>query len=200
VIFYNLYILMNTEHFRTTQPTAQPTTQPTAHIPTRMLTVQHRHQAHGGDHMHLFEAVDVTLGMATTANILHKTNIMHLVAHDDVLVRSIHKSRMARCVQPVETATAIGHTIMTSKVSEYAGGDRHFAELSVDESNMQTHCVISIQTEGGTEAKSDSVGGTEAKSDSVGGKDVSSFRGNKRCNDALHGMPGYCAWRYAFAA
>ena len=93
---------------------------------------------------------------------------------------------MARCVQPVETV--IGHTIMTSKVSEYTGGERHFAELSVDESNMQTHDVISIQTEGGT----------EAKSDSVGGEDVSIFHGNKRYNDALHRMPSYCAWRYAF--
>jgi hypothetical protein len=142
--------------------------------------------------MHLFEAVDLALGMAT------KANILHLVAHDDVLVRSIHKSRMARRVQPVENATVIGHTIMTSNVSEYSGGDRNFAELSIDESNMQTHGVISIQTEGGTEAKSDNVGGTEAKSDSVGGKRVSHFHENKRCNDALHGMPSYCAWRYAF--
>jgi hypothetical protein len=166
---------MNTEPLRRTQLTA--------HIPSRMLNVQHRHQAHGGDHMHLFEAVDLALGMAT------KANILHLVAHDDVLVRSIHKSRMARCVQPMENATlAIGHTIMTSKVSEYSGGDRNFAELSIDESKMQTHGVISIQTEGGT----------EAKSDSVGGKRVSHFHGNKKYNDALHRLPSYCAWRYSF--
>jgi RNase adaptor protein for sRNA GlmZ degradation len=175
---------MNTEPLRRTQLTAR--------IPSRMLNVQHRHQAHGGDHMHLFEAVDLALGMAT------KANILHLVAHDDVLVRSIHKSRMARRVQPVENATVIGHTIMTSNVSEYSGGDRNFAELSIDESNMQTHGVISIQTEGGTEAKSDNVGGTEAKSDSVGGKRVSHFHGNKKYNDALHRLPSYCAWRYAF--
>ena len=132
--------------------------------------------------MHLFEAVDLALGMATKANILND-----LVDHDSVLVRSMH-TRKTRLVQPVDTATAIGHTIMTSKVSEYSGGDRNFAELSIDESNMQTHGVISIQTEGGT----------EAKSDSVGGKRVSHFHGNKRYNDALHRLPSYCAWRYAF--
>ena len=121
--------------------------------------------------MHLFEAVDLALGMAT------KANILHLVAHDDVLVRSMHKSRKTRSVQPVETATA-----------EYAGGYRHFAELSIDESNMEKHDVISIQTEGGT----------KAKSDSVAGKSASNFHGNKRYSDALHRMPSYCAWRYAF--
>ena len=131
--------------------------------------------------MHLFEAVDIALGMAT------KANILHLVAHDDVLVRSMHKSRKTRSVQPVETATAIGRTIMTSK-AEYAGGYRHFAELSIDERKMQKHDVFSIQTEGGT----------EAKSDSVAGKSASNFHGNKRYSDALHRMPSYCAWRYAF--
>jgi hypothetical protein len=131
--------------------------------------------------MHLFEAVDIALGMAT------KANILHIPSHDDVLVRSKHKSRKTRSVEPVETATVIDHTIMTSK-AEYDGGYRHFAELSIDESKMQKHDVISIQTEGGT----------EAKSDSGAGKSASDFHGNKRYTDALHRMPSYCAWRYAF--
>jgi hypothetical protein len=143
-----------------------------------MLKCQHLHQAQGGDHMHLLKAIDIALGMATKANILND-----LVDHDSVLVRS----RKTRSVQPVDTATAIGRTSSTSK-AEYAGGYRHFAELSIDESNMEKHDVISIQIEGGT----------EAKSDSVAGKSASNFHGNKRCNDALHGMPSYCAWRYAF--
>ena len=132
--------------------------------------------------MHLFEAVDIALGMATKANILHKTNIMDLVDHDGVLV-----TRKTHSVQAVDTATAIGRTSSTSK-AEYAGGYRHFAELSIDESNMEKHDVISIQIEGGT----------EAKSDSVAGKSASNFYGNKRYSDALHRMPSYCAWRYAF--
>ena len=136
--------------------------------------------------MHLFEAVDIALGMETTANILHKTNIMDLVDHDGVLVTSMH-TRKTRSVQPVDTATAIGRTITTSK-AEYAGGYRNFSELSIDQSKMEKHDVISIQIEGGT----------EAKSDSVNSKRVSDFHGNKRYRDALHRMPSYCAWRYAF--
>jgi hypothetical protein len=131
--------------------------------------------------MHLLKAIDIALGMATKANILND-----LVDHDSVLVRSMH-TRKTRSVQPVDTATAIGRTSSTSK-AEYAGGYRHFAELSIDESNMEKHDVISIQIEGGT----------EAKSDSVAGKSASNFHGNKRYSDALHRMPSYCAWRYAF--
>jgi hypothetical protein len=128
--------------------------------------------------MHLLKAIDIALGMATKANILND-----LVDHDSVLVRS----RKTRLVQPVDTATAIGRTSSTSK-AEYAGGYRHFAELSIDESNMEKLDVTSIQIEGGT----------EAKSDSVAGKSASNFHGNKRYSDALHRMPSYCAWRYAF--